>query len=101
MIQGELQHKWNRVAWAIACLILIQTKAPQNNKILRECSRCKVSSCHVCPVLRGQIRPLAKGSADCYVKSILTRIGSQILQSASIIAPKKLYAQLFSSASFR
>ncbi len=34
MVQGELLHKSNRVAWVIGCLILIQTKAPQNNKIL-------------------------------------------------------------------
>ena len=34
MAEGELLHNWNRVTWAAGCLILIQTKAPQNNKIL-------------------------------------------------------------------
>lgn len=34
MVQADLLHKWNRVAWVTECLILIQTQVPQNNKIL-------------------------------------------------------------------
>jgi len=34
MNQGELVHKWNRIAWVTECLILVQTEVPQNNKIL-------------------------------------------------------------------